>query len=323
MTYRVVPSQRYCDLVRHRMRPTRRQTLRTFHAPTGTEQIVEINEIRPTEIILCCILTHLTLLSVHDRKRVAAWLLVALFCQFNQFGELVMDHDHHFRILLCPATNKFRILWLQFRWHIGITNLQTDRKSSIAFLHPTFLCTLECLVIGHFDGTENVAQFDHSAILHLFNTRCQFRRGNFAIIRREILTRAHLLAQTTLTQYFDHLTAWSVRAWRIQMTRCVAAVRTHHAWFLRAILFAHFRFALAVRMTGFLAFVLATFERFVARQTAAEFALTARNNFSLLVFAVTILRGKGHARWTVLRRMAVAGEKQNPWVWISEMKNKL
>lgn len=97
------------------------------------------------------------------------------------------------------------------------------------------------------------------------------------------------------------------------MAWCVAAVRTHHARFLCAILFAHirFRFALAVRMAGFLAFVLSTFERFVARQTAAEVALTAWNNFSLLVFAVTILRGKGHARWTVLRRMAVADEERN------------
>lgn len=66
---------------------------------------------------------HLTLFTVHDRKRVAARLLSTVFGQFNQFGELVMDHMHQFDILLCPAPNKFRIFGLQFRWQIGIANL--------------------------------------------------------------------------------------------------------------------------------------------------------------------------------------------------------
>lgn len=95
------------------------------------------------------------------------------------------------------------------------------------------------------------------------------------------------------------------------MTRCIAIVRTHYARFFCAVLFAHvrIRFALAVRVAGFLAFVLATFEQFVAWQTAAEIVLTARNNFALFVFAVAPLCGEGHARRTVLCRMAIVCDR--------------
>lgn len=254
--------------------------------------------------------TYLTLFSIHNRKRVAARLLSTLFGQFNQFGELVMDHIHQFCVLLCPAANKFRIFWLQFRWQIGIANLQADRETSIAFVHATFLGAFERLVVGHFDGTEHVAQFDHAAALHLLHARCQLRCGDLAIVRREVLTGAHLLAQPALTQHLDHFAARRVRTRRVQMARCVAFVRAHDARFFRATLLAHLGVGLArAIVAGLLALVLTAFERLVARQAAAEVVLTARNNFALLVLAVTPLRGEGHARRTVLGRVAVVRDR--------------
>lgn len=93
-------------------------------------------------------------------------------------------------------------------------------------------------------------------------------------------------------------------------------MRAHHTRFLCAILFAHFcvRFTLAVRVAGFLALVLAAFERLVARQTATEIALTAWNNFALFVLAIAILRGECHAGRAILGRMTVVRDGVLAWM---------
>lgn len=67
-------------------------------------------------------------------------------------------------------------------------------------------------------------------------------------------------------------------------------------------------------MAGLLAFVLTTFEQFVARQAATEAVLTAWNDFALLVFAVTILGGEGHAGWAVLGRMTIVRDRMIAWM---------
>lgn len=56
-------------------------------------------------------------------------------------------------------------------------------------------------------------------------------------------------------------------------------------------------------------FMHSAFQRFAAGQSAAEVRLAARNDFALLVPAVAVLRGEGHARGAVLSGVAVVGRR--------------
>lgn len=176
--------------------------------------------------------------------------------------------------------------------------------------------TLKCFVVGRFDRSQDVAQFNGS-ILHLCHARCQPEAPEF---RREIMTGACLLAQTTLAWNFDVLTARGVRTRSTHVTHCVARVLTQHPIFC-AVLLAHIAFDFArTSMADFNAFMLATFQGLVTGQATAEILLATRDYVSLFMATVTIFLCETRRDQTHVKKCIWKWKQTHSWNEVTFVK---
>lgn len=254
--------------------------------------------------------------------------LAAVLRQLDQLGELLVDHRHQPAVLLRERLHEVGVLRLQLGRSVRIANLQGDRHSAAALLHFALFVALQRLVVGRLDRAEHVAEQHGAAALHLLDARRQLRGRDLPELGGEVSACARLLPVAALTEDLDGLSARRVRAGGRDVARRVAVVRTHRAR-LGAALLAHVRLRLThARVARFDAakgvsvklsslgrermdepFVLSAFQGLVARQSAAEVRLAAGNDLALLVSAVAVLGGEGHARGAGLRGVAVVGRR--------------